>query len=149
MTPAVSPAPAAIDAVAVRPGRPLAGLVRADGSKNAALPLLAAAAALRRPVRLGNMPASADVDAMLMLLQQSGYHLARTADDPGDVALQPVADRVPVPELPGAARIRASYYLVPALLASCGRARLPWPGGCQVGEPWNSTSGCTRPSATQ
>ncbi|MFF3950557.1 UDP-N-acetylglucosamine 1-carboxyvinyltransferase [Streptomyces sp. NPDC001902] len=121
-------------AVTVRPGRPLAGLVTVDGSKNAALPLLAAAAATRRTVHLDNVPGSADVTAMLTLLQRSGYQLTRSVSHPHALALTPPSTPVPVPELPEAARIRASYYLVPGLLASCGQARLPWPGGCQIGE---------------
>lgn len=128
------PSPVTGLAVTVRPGRPLVGLVRVDGSKNAALPLLAAAAAIRRPVHLDNVPDSADVQLMLTLLQHSGSQLARPVTDPRAVALMPVDSRIPVPELADAARIRASYYLVPALLAACGQARLPWPGGCQIGE---------------
>ncbi|MFE9424388.1 UDP-N-acetylglucosamine 1-carboxyvinyltransferase [Kitasatospora sp. NPDC006697] len=120
--------------VTVRPGPPLAGLVRVDGSKNAALPLLAAAAATRRTVHLDNLPAIRDVEAMLTLIQRSGYHLARPVSDPSGLALMPASDRLPVPDLPEAAAIRASYYLVPALLASCGQAVLPWPGGCRIGE---------------
>ena len=130
----LAPTPVTGLAVTVRPGRPLAGLVRVDGSKNAALPLLAAATAIRRPVHLDNVPDSADVQRMLTLLQRSGCHLARPVTDPRAVALMPVDGRLPVPELPEAAHIRASYYLVPALLAACGQARLPWPGGCQIGE---------------
>lgn len=130
----LSPTPSTGLAVTVRPGRPLAGLVRVDGSKNAALPLLAAAAAIRRPVHLDNVPDSTDVQLMLSLLQHSGSHLARPVTDSRAVALRPLDGRLPVPELPEAARIRASYYLVPALLAACGQARLPWPGGCQIGE---------------
>ncbi|MEV1009846.1 UDP-N-acetylglucosamine 1-carboxyvinyltransferase [Streptomyces sp. NPDC049881] len=121
-------------AVIVRPGRPLAGLVTVDGSKNAALPLLAAAAATGRMVQLTNVPHSADVDTMLTLIQRIGHHLARPVDDPHSVAVMPVAGHLPVPDLPDAARIRASYYLVPALLAAYGQARLPWPGGCRIGE---------------
>ncbi|MFF7636391.1 UDP-N-acetylglucosamine 1-carboxyvinyltransferase [Kitasatospora sp. NPDC008050] len=128
------PTPVTGLAVTVRPGRPLAGLVRVDGSKNAALPLLAAAAVIRRPVHLDNVPDSADVQQLLTLLQLSDCHLARPVTDPRTVALMPVEGRLPVPELPDAARIRASYYLVPALLAACGQARLPWPGGCRIGE---------------
>lgn len=130
MTPAVTSG----SAVTVRPGPPLAGLVTVDGSKNAALPLLAAAAATRRPAHLSNVPHSLDVDAMLTLIQRCGYHLARPVNNPHGVALMPVSTRQAVPDLPEAARIRASYYLVPVLLASCGQAVLPWPGGCRIGE---------------
>ncbi|OKK02929.1 UDP-N-acetylglucosamine 1-carboxyvinyltransferase [Streptomyces sp. CB03234] len=120
--------------IAVRPGRPLSGAVKVDGSKNAALPLLAAAAALHRTVHLSNVPASTDVQTMLALLHQAGWHVASPVDVPDSVVVLPAgsAGRT-IPDLPDAARIRASYYLVPALLGAYGLARLPWPGGCQIG----------------
>ena len=120
--------------VTVRPGRPLGGTVSVDGSKNAALPLLAAAAATGRTVQLSNVPRITDVDTMLTLLERSGYRLTRPVADPRALVLMPHSGRLPVPELPEAARIRASYYLVPALLASCRQAALPWPGGCRIGD---------------
>ncbi|MCX3059796.1 UDP-N-acetylglucosamine 1-carboxyvinyltransferase [Streptomyces beihaiensis] len=121
--------------VAVRPGNPLAGTVAVDGSKNAALPLLATAAALHRPVRLSNVPTSTDVETLLTLLQQSGWHAARPVTTPHTVVILPSGSGTPSgPDTEAAASIRASYYLVPALLGAYGRARLPWPGGCAIGE---------------
>lgn len=121
-------------AVTVRPGRPLTGTVRADGSKNAALPLLAAAAASGREVHLDTVPHNADVETMLELLQRSGHVLDRPVSNPHSVTVLPASGRLPVPDLADAASIRASYYLVPALLAACGQAALPWPGGCRIGD---------------
>jgi UDP-N-acetylglucosamine 1-carboxyvinyltransferase len=132
MSPAVTQLTSSL--LTVRPGRPLRGTVRVDGSKNAALPLLAAAAATGRTVHLANVPPIADIDAMLALLRRSGYHLARPVAHPHALVVMPASDRRPVPELPEAAHIRASYYLVPALLAMFGQAVLPWPGGCQIGD---------------
>ncbi|MBO0511953.1 UDP-N-acetylglucosamine 1-carboxyvinyltransferase [Streptomyces beijiangensis] len=120
--------------VAVRPSIPLVGSVTVDGSKNAALPLLAAATAMRRPVHLSNVPANTDVETMLILLQQAGWHAGRPLSDPHTVVILPSDKPQPDPEPEVAARIRASYYLVPALLGAYGRARLPWPGGCAIGE---------------
>ncbi|MCZ4118681.1 MULTISPECIES: UDP-N-acetylglucosamine 1-carboxyvinyltransferase [unclassified Streptomyces] len=133
------PAPlTGLDAVTVRPGPPLAGTVRVDGSKNAALPLLATAATMRRTVHLSNVPASTDVQGLLTLLQSCGVRIARPVTDPATVIVLPATATatatIPVPDLPGAGRLRASYYLVPALLAACGQAVLPWPGGCPVGD---------------
>jgi UDP-N-acetylglucosamine 1-carboxyvinyltransferase len=105
-----------------------------DGSKNAALPLLAAAAATRRTVHLDNVPASEDVQTMVSLMQRCGCHLGQSVDDPGSLVVMPATLPIPLPDLADAARIRASYYLVPVLLAACGQARLPWPGGCAIGE---------------
>ncbi|MYV65969.1 UDP-N-acetylglucosamine 1-carboxyvinyltransferase [Streptomyces sp. SID2131] len=123
-----------IDAVTVRPGRPLAGTVRVDGSKNAALPMLAAAASLGREVRLSSVPASADVQRMLGLLEQAGYRVARPVAEPGAVIVMPKVHPTEAPDLADASRIRASYYLVAPLLAAYGQAALPWPGGCQIGD---------------
>jgi UDP-N-acetylglucosamine 1-carboxyvinyltransferase len=123
----------AAEVIAVRPGPPLTGTVTVDGSKNAALPLLAAAAALSRPVRLSNIPANTDVQIMLSLLQQADWRVAQPVGEPTTVLILPTERRHAYPELPQAARIRASYYLVPALLARHGEARLPWPGGCRIG----------------
>ncbi|MFF1484579.1 UDP-N-acetylglucosamine 1-carboxyvinyltransferase [Streptomyces sp. NPDC058319] len=122
------------DAVLVRPGRPLGGAVRADGSKNAALPLLAAAASVRRIVHLSGVPASTDVQRMLALLQRSGFRITHPVAEPSAVVVLPDPSAGPVPLLADAARIRASYYLVPPLLAAFGKAVLPWPGGCQIGD---------------
>ncbi|MCX4856120.1 UDP-N-acetylglucosamine 1-carboxyvinyltransferase [Streptomyces canus] len=119
--------------IAVRPGPPLVGTVTVDGSKNAALPLLAAAAALCRPVKLTTIPANTDVRIMLALLRQAGWHVAQPADEPATAVILPTESRGASPTLAQAAHIRASYYLVPALLARHGDARLPWPGGCRIG----------------
>ncbi|CAL9578909.1 UDP-N-acetylglucosamine 1-carboxyvinyltransferase 2 [Streptomyces sp. enrichment culture] len=122
------------EVIAVRPGSPLAGSVTVDGSKNAALPLLATAAAVRQNVQLENVPASADVQAMVALLQGTGWNVAQAVGRP-DALLVMAPEHTPaVPDLSRASAIRASYYLVPALLALRGTARLPWPGGCQIGQ---------------
>ncbi|RLU80158.1 UDP-N-acetylglucosamine 1-carboxyvinyltransferase [Streptomyces griseocarneus] len=132
--PATIPTDVVPHALTVRPGAPLTGVVTVDGSKNACLPLLAAAAATRRHVKLSNVPASADVQQMLALLQQTGFRLSYPVGEPGSLILWPGAFGPATPDPPEAARIRASYYLVPALLAVHGSARLPWPGGCRIGE---------------
>ncbi|MGH3826893.1 MAG: hypothetical protein ACRDQX_06940, partial [Pseudonocardiaceae bacterium] len=56
-------------ALKIRGGTPLAGTTMVDGSKNAALPLLAAAACMPQQVTLWGVPACADVEAMLSMLR--------------------------------------------------------------------------------
>ncbi|WP_078871600.1 UDP-N-acetylglucosamine 1-carboxyvinyltransferase [Streptomyces caatingaensis] len=121
-------------ALTVRPAGPLGGVVTVDGSKNACLALLAAAAATGRHVKLDNVPASADVQLMLGLLQQCGFRISYPVGERGSLILWPGTPSPAHPELPHAAFIRASYYLVPALLSRYGSAVLPWPGGCLIGE---------------
>lgn len=115
----------------IRGGRNLTGTAAVDGSKNAALPLVAAAAAAGHPITLTNLPTSTDVRKLVKLIRAAGTRTElddrkslRVVPDPGQAG---EADRTL------AASIRASYYLAPALLAS-GRAELPWPGGCSVGD---------------
>jgi UDP-N-acetylglucosamine 1-carboxyvinyltransferase len=121
------------DTVQVRGGLPLSGETWVDGSKNAALPLLAAAATLPAgPVDLERVPACADVRVMTSLLARAGWQVrARGA---GRIQVRMEGPGLIQPELAGASRIRASYYLVPGLIAAFGSTSLPWPGGCSVGE---------------
>lgn len=116
--------------IEVRGGIPLQGTVSVDGSKNACLPLLAAAAALGGGVRLTGVPDSADVASMIRLLDQAGWPVWK---ERSEVAVGAQLGRS-VGGLAEAATIRASYYLVPALLAVYGTARLPWPGGRAVSD---------------
>jgi UDP-N-acetylglucosamine 1-carboxyvinyltransferase len=103
-----------------------------DGSKNAALPLLAAAACLQQQVRLWGVPACADVEAMLSLLRRLGWTVSRRRDL-SQVTVGTVHPQSWQLDLAEAAAIRASYYLVAPLIIAYGGARLPWPGGCSVG----------------
>lgn len=114
----------------VRGGIPLQGTVSVDGSKNTCLPLLAAAASLGGGVRLTGVPDSADVVSMMRLLDQAGWPVWNEEGEVGVGA--PLG--TPMSGLGEAEAIRASYYLVPALLAAYGTARLPWPGGRAVGD---------------
>src|SRR5918999_5417636 len=117
----------------VRGGRRLCGTVTVDGSKNAALPMLAAAAVFGAPVAVAGVPACTDVDVLLDLLAGCGAAVSRCADR-GAVRIEAVQATGRQSDVTmAAAAIRGSYYLVPALIAAHGQAVLPWPGGCAVG----------------
>lgn len=116
----------------VRGGARLAGRVEVDGSKNAALPLLAAAACLPgRSVR--NVPTCIDVSVMAGLLGELGWKIT-AGTGPGELVVGPLSPAAVQPAAASAGAIRGSYYLVPAVVGGYGRASLPWPGGCSVGE---------------
>jgi UDP-N-acetylglucosamine 1-carboxyvinyltransferase len=70
---------------------------------------------------------------MLTLLARCGFRVDHPSDDRQSVTVRPASGRRPG-DLEPAGTIRASYYLVPALLAAHSRADLPWPGGCQIGD---------------
>lgn len=118
----------------IRGGRPLQGTYPISGAKNAVLPLMVAALVTPHLVTLQNVPATLDVAVLASLLQRLGAGLSWSAGRNG-LSLTLCADRVhPAgidPELVG--RMRASVLLLGALLARCGEARLPLPGGDAIG----------------
>lgn len=118
----------------IRGGRPLVGTYPISGAKNAVLPLMVAALVTPHLVTLHNVPATLDVAVLASLLQRLGVGLSWSASRNG-LSLTLCADRVhPAridPELVG--RMRATILLLGALLARCGEARLPLPGGDAIG----------------
>lgn len=118
----------------IRGGRPLVGTYPISGAKNAALPLMVAALLTPHLVTLRNVPGNLDVAVLAALLQRLGceMHWSPRADG---LVVTISADRVrPAdidPEL--VSRMRASVLLLSALLARCGEARLPLPGGDAIG----------------
>ncbi len=111
--------------------RPLNGVVRAAGNKNAALPIVAACLLTEEPVLLSNVPAIRDVETMLELVAGVGVHVEHRG--PGEVAIH--AGGTPGRELDEelCRRIRASILLAGPLLARTGEAIVPPPGGDVIG----------------
>jgi UDP-N-acetylglucosamine 1-carboxyvinyltransferase len=112
-------------------GTRLSGSVRAAGNKNAALPILAACLLTDQAVALENVPRISDVETMLALLRQVGAEADWTG--PNDVRVH--AAEVLTTELDEdlCREIRASILLAGPLLARCGRASVPPPGGDVIG----------------
>jgi len=109
----------------------LAGSVTAGGSKNAALPIMAACLLADGPVRLLDVPRLVDVDTLSRLLAVLGLSVDR-ADD-GGLNLETVnaaPTRAPY-EL--VRRLRASFCVLGPLLARRGQAQVSLPGGCAIG----------------
>ena len=112
-------------------GVPLKGTVRTQGAKNAALPVMAACLLLKGgTLALDNVPNLCDVNTMTELLQALGVEVERE----GDRVLLNVPEEV-VWEAPEylVRKMRASSLVLGPLLARCGRAALPLPGGCSIG----------------
>jgi UDP-N-acetylglucosamine 1-carboxyvinyltransferase len=112
-------------------GHRLAGRIKAAGNKNGALPILAASLLTTEPVEVSNVPRIRDADTMLALLR----HLGAEADwtGPNDVRVH-AADLLTTELDEDLCReIRASILLAGPLLARCGRAIVPPPGGDVIG----------------
>ncbi len=121
-----------MDCFRVEGGEPLEGRVAVSGSKNAALPLLAATLLVEGPVRLTRVPALRDVATLLELLEHLGARVRRP--EPG--AVEVVAPAGGPTEAPYeiVRRMRASVCVLGPLLARRGRARVSIPGGCVIGD---------------
>lgn len=112
-------------------GRPLNGNVSIHGSKNAALPILAASILADSPVRLSAVPQLLDVDRQRQVLEELGVASTQLSD--GDLLLETV-DHSPIRaryEL--VSRMRASFCVLGPLLARRGSAEVSLPGGCNLG----------------
>ena len=122
------------DRLVIRGGRRLAGRYPISGAKNAVLPLMVSALVTPHLVTLHNVPASLDVAVLANLLQRLGVGLAWSEGGAG-LSLTLCADRLHPGRIDGAlvARMRASVLLLGAILARCGTASLPMPGGDAIG----------------
>ena len=110
-------------------GARLHGDICVSGSKNAALPEMAAALLTPEPLRLANVPRVTDTAVMAEILELLGGRV----DGQGTVVIDTgAATGTEVPDHLGR-RMRATIVLLGAMLARFGRARLPRPGGDDIG----------------
>lgn len=109
----------------------LCGTVAASGSKNAALPIMAASLLARDPVTLQNVPRLTDIATLGRMLQMLGMSVERTD---GDLHLQTSDDRPIRADRRLVGRMRASFCVLGPLLARRRRAIVPLPGGCRIGD---------------
>lgn len=118
----------------IRGGARLTGSYPISGAKNAALPLMIAALLSPHLVTLHNLPRNLDVAVLANLLQRLGVGLSWSGGHAG-LSLTLCADRLHPGRIDGAlvARMRASVLLLGAMLARCGEADLPMPGGDAIG----------------
>ena len=121
-----------MDAFSIIGGVPLRGRVAASGAKNAALPIMAASILASEPVTLDRVPQLADVDTMALLLGHLGVEVAYRGE--GRVTIQTRDVRPTRAPDHLVRRMRASFCVLGPLLARRGRAIVPLPGGCRIGQ---------------
>lgn len=119
------------DSYLVQGGRRLSGTLQPAGSKNAALPELAATLLTDRPVTIRNLPKIRDVQAMMDILRSLGASVERQDGQSVRITARNIDTSGLDMEL--CRRIRASILLAGPLLARCGSLRLPPPGGDVIG----------------
>ncbi len=121
-----------MDKLVIQGQRPLKGSLPVSGSKNTALPLMAAALLADGTTTIDNVPSLRDVHTFSHVLRISG---AAVDFDPALNRMQIDASRIGYPEAPYelVKKMRASFYMLGALVGRCGRARVSLPGGCAWG----------------
>ncbi len=112
-------------------GRPLHGEVRVSGAKNAAVAIIPAALLVDGACRIENIPQISDVTVLLKILQRLGAKIRFL--NPSDVEIDCSGIRTTRVPQELAHRLRASYYLIGALLGRFGNAEVSMPGGCNFG----------------
>ncbi len=109
-------------------GTPLQGTVTVSGAKNAAVAILPAALLVCGKCRVENVPDISDVRILLSILEDMGAAVTWDASGAVELDCSNIHKTEPNPEL--VRKMRASYYLMGALLSRFGTANVALPGGC-------------------
>ncbi|MGI6111484.1 MAG: UDP-N-acetylglucosamine 1-carboxyvinyltransferase [Bilifractor sp.] len=120
-----------MDKYVIKGGNPLVGEVEIGGAKNAALAILTAAIMTDEPVVVDNIPDVSDINVLLEAISVIGAQVERTSRH-SVVINGSTIESVSV-DYEYIKKIRASYYLLGALLGKYKRAEVPLPGGCNIG----------------
>lgn len=115
----------------IKGGNPLYGEVEIGGAKNAALAILAAAIMTDETVTIDNLPNVRDINVLLQAIEEIGAHVERV--DIHKVKINGSFIRGVNVDNEFIRRIRASYYLIGALLGKYKHAEVSLPGGCDIG----------------
>ena len=112
-------------------GRPLFGEVTISGAKNAAVAIIPAALLVDGVCRIENIPQISDVTLFFSILEELGARIRVLNRHAVEIDCHAIHSTRPSYDL--ARRIRASYYLLGALLGRFGQATVAMPGGCNFG----------------
>ncbi len=112
----------------IQGGTPLNGVVTISGAKNAAVAILPAALLVKGVCRIENVPNISDVRILLNIISDMGAKV--TSPEPGVVEIDSSGSISTRPDEDLVRKMRASYYLMGALLGRFGQAHVALPGGC-------------------
>ena len=115
----------------IRGGRELFGEVTVSGAKNAAVAIIPAALLVDGVCRIENIPQISDVTLFFSILEELGAKVRVLNKHAIEIDCHAIHSTRPSYDL--ARRIRASYYLLGALLGRFGQATVAMPGGCNFG----------------
>ncbi|MBS3898196.1 MAG: UDP-N-acetylglucosamine 1-carboxyvinyltransferase [Dethiobacter sp.] len=111
--------------------QPLSGTVKISGAKNAAVAIIPAALLAAAPVRIENLPDINDIRILVEIIAELGVQVAW--ETPSTLLIDASTLRKVRAPYELVKKMRASYYLIGALVGRFGRAEVPIPGGCDLG----------------
>ena len=115
----------------IKGGRPLVGEVSISGAKNAALGIIAASIMADEPVTIENLPCVSDVEVLVSTIEEIGAKVNWT--DSHTVTINGSTIKNFCVENDYIRKIRASYYILGALLGRNHSVEVAFPGGCNIG----------------
>src|SRR5213592_3076958 len=119
-----------MDKIRIHGGHPLSGTIKISGSKNSALPILAATLLTREPCTLHRVPDLSDTHYMLQILMHLGAEVERAS---GTVTVKAEKTESVAP-YDVVRKMRASVCVLGPLLGRCKEATVSLPGGCIIGD---------------
>ena len=119
-----------MDKIRIHGGQPLSGSIKISGSKNSALPILAATLLTREPCIIRRVPDLSDTHYMLQILMHLGAQVER-ASGTVSVSAEEVTSVAPYDIV---RKMRASVCVLGPLLGRCKEATVSMPGGCIIGD---------------
>ena len=120
-----------MDQYIIHGGQPLFGEITISGAKNAAVAIIPAALLVDGTCRIENIPQISDVTLLFSILEELGAQVRVLNRHAVEVDCRAIRSTHPSYDL--ARKIRASYYLIGALLGRFGEATVAMPGGCDFG----------------
>ena len=120
-----------MDKYVIKGGKPLYGEVEVSGAKNAAVAIIPAALMVNGTCRLENIPQISDADMLMTILEHLGAKIKLVNRNAVDIDCTDVRYTDAPYDL--MRKIRASYYLIGAMLGRFGAAKTTMPGGCNFG----------------
>ncbi len=120
-----------LDKFVINGGLPLKGEVTVSGAKNAAVAIIPAVILADEPCRIENIPNISDVTFIANILAQIGASVKRI--NKSTLEIDPTGIRTSIATYEQVKGMRASYYLLGALLGKFNQAQVAMPGGCDFG----------------
>ena len=120
-----------MDKFCINGGKRLEGVVDISGAKNSVVAILPATLLAEGPCRIENIPNISDVTCMLEMLEAMGARIRAINSHTYEIDTSIISSYTVPYEL--TRHLRASYYLLGALLGRCSKARVAMPGGCDFG----------------